>query len=85
MQKGNIHHLVYLDGFRSSGYKCQSCDFLTIQDLKACPYCSTVLENIEHLIDYAIQKAIDMGSEISAIAENRKLQEVGNIGALLRY
>jgi len=85
MQKGNIHHLVYLDGFRSSGYKCQSCDFLTIQDLKTCPYCSTVLENIEHLIDFAIQKAIDMGSEISAIAENRKLQEVGNIGALLRY
>ncbi|MCC6544264.1 MAG: hypothetical protein IT392_07145 [Nitrospirae bacterium] len=85
MQKGNIHHLVYLAGFSSSGYKCQSCDFLTIQDLKTCPFCNTALENVEHLIDFTIQKAIDMGSQISAIAENRQLQEVGNIGALLRY
>lgn len=85
MQKGNIHHLVYLEGFRSSGYKCTSCNFLTIQDLNTCPFCNTPVESVEHLIDFAIQRAIDQGSEISAIAENRKLAEAGNIGALLRY
>ena len=85
IQKGNIHHLIYIEGRRSSGFKCPSCNFLTIQDLKTCPYCKTALENIEHLIDYAIQRAIDQGAEISAITENRKLAEAGNIGALLRY
>ncbi|MCC7202249.1 MAG: hypothetical protein IT393_06300 [Nitrospirae bacterium] len=85
MQKGNIHHLIYLEGFRSSGHKCTSCNFLTVQSLKSCPFCNTAMEGIEHLIDFAIQRAIDQGAEISAIAENRQLAEAGNIGALLRY
>ncbi len=66
MQSGNIHHLIYIEGFNASGFKCPSCGFLTIQDLKSCPYCTTLLEKIEHLIDYAVQKVIDQGAEISA-------------------
>jgi len=85
IQSGNIHHLIYLEGFNASGLKCPSCGFLTMQDIKTCPYCSSMLENIEHLIDYSIQRAIDQGAAISAITLSGKLKEAGNIGALLRY
>lgn len=85
MQGGNIHHLIYLEGFKASGLTCPSCSFLTVQDLKTCPYCDTTLENIEHLIDFAIQRAIDQGADISAITESEKLAGAGGIGALLRY
>lgn len=85
LQSGNIHHLLYMEGFNASGFKCPSCNFLTVQDLKTCPYCSTTLETIGHLIDFAIQKAIDQGAGISAITISNKLKEAGSIGALLRY
>lgn len=85
MQSGNIHHLIYLEGFKSSGFKCPSCSFLTVQSLETCPYCSTPLEKIEHLIDFAIQRAIDQGAGISVITASNKLKEAGSIGALLRY
>ncbi len=85
MQSGNIHHLIYIEGLSASGFKCSSCNFLTVQDMKTCPYCSTELEKIEHLIDFAIQKAIDQGAGISAIISSVKLKEAGSIGALLRY
>lgn len=85
MQSGNIHRLIYIEGFKASGLKCPACNFLTVQNLKACPYCGTALETIGHLIDFAIQRAIDQGAEISAITESRKLTEAGSIGAMLRY
>ena len=85
MQSGNIHRLIYLEGFNASGLKCPSCNFLTVQTMEICPYCNTSLEKIGHLIDFAVQKAIDQGAEISAVSENGKLKEVGSIGAILRY
>jgi len=85
LQSGNIHHLIYIEGFNASGFKCPSCGFLTIQDLKTCPYCTTDLEKIEHLIDYTVQKIIDQGDRVTVISENNKLREAGGIGALLRY
>ncbi len=85
VQSGNIHRLIYLEGFNAAGFKCSSCNFLTIQTLKTCPYCNTSLEKIGHLIDFAVQRAIDQGAEISAISENAKLKEAGSIGAILRY
>ncbi len=85
MQSGNIHHLIYIEGFNASGLKCVSCNFLTVHDLKTCPYCGTPFEKIGHLIEYAIQRVIDQGAEISAITESEKLKGAGSIGALLRY
>src|SRR3989304_1365053 len=85
VQSGNIHRRVFLEGFNAAGLKCSSCNFQTIQTLETCPFCNTSLEKIGHLIDFAVQKAIDQGAEISAISENATLKEAGSIGALLRY
>ena len=85
IQSGNIHHLIYIDGLRASGFKCSSCNLLTVQDLNACPYCSTPLEKVEHLMDFTVQRAIDQGAEISAITMSQGLKEAGSIGALLRH
>ncbi len=85
MQAGNVHHLIYNEGFSASGFKCSSCNLLTIQNHKECPYCGSEFEKIDHLIDYTIQRAIDKGANISPVMDNVKLKEAGNIGALLRY
>lgn len=85
VQAGNIHRLIYLEGFNAAGFKCPSCNFLTVQTLETCPYCSASLEKIGHLIDFAVQKIIDQGAEISAVSENARLKEAGSIGAILRY
>lgn len=85
IQSGNVHNLIYIEGFMASGFKCSECHFLTIQDLGTCPYCERPLERVDHLTDHAIQKAIDQGAIISSISKNEKLEKAGSIGALLRY
>ena len=40
VHEGRIQILLVLDGFRSSGYRCLGCGFLTSQKLGSCPFCS---------------------------------------------
>jgi peptide subunit release factor 1 (eRF1) len=85
LQEGKIHRLIYREDFRSEGFRCPSCGFLSVQGAGGCPYCKSEMERVEHMMDYAVQRVLDQGAHVCAVADDVRLQAVGSIGAILRY
>jgi peptide chain release factor subunit 1 len=85
LQEGRIMKLLYLKDYKNSGYCCQGCGFLTSQYIEQCPYCKKNVIKVDYIIDLAAQKAIEQGAVVEVIHGNEKLEQSGNIGALLRY
>ena len=51
-----------------------------------CLFCGgTDIRPVEDVTDYAVHKAIETEVTVRTVAENKLLQEVGGIGAILRY
>lgn len=82
---GRIQTLLVLEGFRSPGYRCLGCGYLTSQKLDSCPFCSGVFEEIPDAVDMAVRRVLEEGGDVDILHENPKLEEHGKIGALLRY
>jgi peptide subunit release factor 1 (eRF1) len=82
---GRIQHLVLAEGFRQAGYRCQSCDYLTVQPLDECPFCGGTFREIEDAVEFAVRKVLEDGGEVEVISHASGLEEAGKIGALLRY
>lgn len=85
LRNGNVMKLVFIHDLKSDGQACNKCGFFTIQDIKQCPYCKGGMEKVNYIVDMAAQKAVEQGSIIEVVAENRKLSESGGIGAFLRF
>jgi peptide chain release factor subunit 1 len=85
LQEGNVRELVVLKEMSSSGFRCLNCNFLTIQRIKSCPYCSGNFEEVNYLVDFAAQKAVEQGASVHLVSDNRELLQVGGIGAFLRF
>jgi peptide chain release factor subunit 1 len=85
--EGRVHTLVLDRDYRSKGYKCEDCGFITVQEIQKCPYCSSSrIEIVEYLVDLIVQKAMEQGAKVEVIAyENGVIREKGGIGAILRY
>ncbi len=78
-----IRILVYEEGYREPGYRCTGCGFLTVQVLEQCPFCETAFEAVPDAVELAVRRTLEDGGEVEVIP--RKLDEIGHIGALLRY
>jgi len=85
LQEQRVWKVVFVKDFRTSGYSCASCGFLTIQKVYPCPYCKGGMEIVDYIVDLAGEKAIGQGALVEVIAENKKLQDAGGIGAFLRF
>jgi peptide subunit release factor 1 (eRF1) len=85
VHEGRIQNLLVLDGFRSSGYRCQGCGYLTSKELDSCPFCSSNFAKIPDAVDLAVRRVLEEGGDVDMLHENSKLAEHGKIGALLRY
>ncbi|MEA3350487.1 MAG: hypothetical protein U9Q82_07700 [Chloroflexota bacterium] len=83
--EGRIQTLLIQEGYRSPGYRCQGCDYLTTQALGTCPFCGEEFEEIPDAVELAVQRVLLDGGEVEFVDENEALKEYGNIGALLRY
>jgi peptide chain release factor subunit 1 len=85
LQEGKVMDLIFLKDLTASGLKCSNCDFLTVQSIKSCPYCSGSFDTINYIIDYAAQKAVELGARIEVIRKSDELARAGGIGAQLRF
>ncbi|MDI6889726.1 MAG: Vms1/Ankzf1 family peptidyl-tRNA hydrolase [Thermodesulfovibrionales bacterium] len=85
LQEQKVMKLVLIKDFRTSGYSCSSCGFLTIQKVEPCPYCKGEMEIVDYIVDLAGEKAIGQGALVEVVAENKKLLDAGGIGAFLRF
>lgn len=85
VSEGRVQTLVVSEGFHASGYRCQSCTYLTDQHLNGCPFCGGEIYEIKDAVELAIQRAMEQGTEIRIVEQKSKLDTAGGIGALLRY
>lgn len=77
--------LVLLQDYHAPGYRCQDCDFLVTKSEGVCEGCGGVTETVPDLVSRAVGSVLSHGGDIETIHASDALQQVGKIGALLRY
>jgi len=85
VQDGRARIVVVADGYKSEGYRCTQCGFISAQPVEKCNFCGGGLEHISDAVNGLIHKAVEGGLEVEVIRNNEALQAAGSIGALLRY
>lgn len=85
LQQGNVHKLYVLSNQVTSGMVCSRCGALTPARDRPCPYCEGEMNHVTHMLDLAIQKALDQGARVDMVEDSSELDKVGGIGAMLRY
>jgi len=86
LHEGRVHMLIVEEGFRAPGYRCEACDYVSAEEMPKCLFCgSTRIQPIDDAVNWAVQKALQMGARVEAVPPTKELAEVGHIGALLRY
>lgn len=80
-----IKILIYDRQFTHSGYVCNICGYLTVEEKNKCPYCEEKLAFYNDIVDEIVENALNQGCEIIDVEGNKRLIEAGSIGAVLRY
>ncbi len=84
VHEGRVQTLIVQEGYRSAGYQCKGCDYLTTQKLATCPFCGQGFAEIEDAVEMAVRKVMQSGGDVEIVYANPSLEKLG-IGALLRY
>ncbi len=85
LQQGNVQKLYVLSDVITPGMVCKNCSALTPDRDRSCPYCEGEMDHVPHMLDLAIQKALDQGARVDMLLESERLEKVGGVGALLRF
>jgi hypothetical protein len=83
--EGRVQTLIVDREFHQEGYRCSGCEYLTVQELNACPFCGEEFEAIPDLSGMLVKDVLASGGSVEVLEDNQALQERDKIGALLRY
>lgn len=83
--EGRVQTLIISDGFRTPGFIHDGSPFLTANDAVGLPYSEGQLLKVNDVIEAAVHRTIEQGGQIEIVSDNSQLDDVGQIGALLRY
>ena len=84
VHEGRVQTLIVREGYRSMGYQCQGCGYLTTQQVQTCPFCGKDFAQIKDAVEMAVRRVMRDGGEVQIVRDNPQLEQVG-IGGLLRY
>jgi peptide subunit release factor 1 (eRF1) len=86
LQEWRVWQLIYADGFAPRGSQCTNCGALCT-GRASCPYCGQSTNEISDLVDLAAARVLAMQGKVEEVRGQAatRLQEVGSIGALLRF
>lgn len=85
VHEGRVQTLVIREGYRSPGYRCVGCGFLTAHPLESCPFCGSQFSQISDAVELAVRRVMQDGGEVEVVHDFDEIREFGGIGALLRY
>lgn len=85
VHEGRVQILLIRDGFRSPGFRCKSCQYITSQQVDQCPFCSGEFEKIPDAVESAVRRVMKTGSDVEVLDADRDFGTFENIGAILRY
>ena len=84
LYKKNAHMIMVEEGFSEEGVYCSKCGFMGLKE-GLCPICKKPISQVPNIVDEAVASAIDQRCEVSYITPGCGLEQLGRIGALLRY
>lgn len=82
---GRVHILIIREGYRSPGFRCQGCGYLTTEQLESCPFCENQFEKIPDAVELAVRRVMRDGGEVEVLRDTVVDQDFDKIGAILRY
>lgn len=85
LQEHRVGTLLIAAGYELSGYRCPHCRYLMLNEHQTCPLCGSEIEPVEDLVETITHRALEQGVEVEIVRGNKKLEEAGSVGALLRY
>ena len=85
LHDGRLQVLLVSEGFRSPGYTCESCGFLTSKKIARCPYCGGKIATIPDAVELAVRQSLQNDLEVEFVQGEPGMAEIGHIAALLRY
>lgn len=85
LQEHRVGTLLVLAGYSASGYRCRECRYLMLVERDECPLCGGPIDPVEDIVDTLTRRALEQGIEVEIVRGSEKLEEVGSVGALLRY
>jgi peptide subunit release factor 1 (eRF1) len=85
LQEHRVGTLLVQAGYSDSGYRCRECRYLVLLKRDECPLCGGKMDLVEDMVDTLTRRALEQGVAVEIVRGNPKLEEVGSVGALLRY
>lgn len=82
--RGQVDMLVIKDGFSAPGSICEKCGYLSVVD-QICPNCRSRLKRLPEIIGPIVETAMKQGCRIKFVLQSRELEDIGGIGAFLRF
>ncbi len=79
-----VQTLIISDGFQAPGYVHHESGFV-VSNLAKSPLSRSELTEVDDVIDAAVSQTIAQGGHVEVVADNPALEEVGHVGAILRY
>ncbi len=85
--EGSAREVITAADYRAPGFVCSHCGYMAVQKLAKCPLCASEMQHVDAMVDFAIHRALDRGSEVRVVRGTAasRLNEFGSIGALLRF
>jgi peptide chain release factor subunit 1 len=82
-----VWRLIYADGFNPAGGQCANCAMLFARTDGACDYCGAGIKPVDDLLERIMERLVRQDAKIESVggAAANRLQQVGSIGAFLRF
>lgn len=84
VHEGRVQTLIVKEGYRSRGYQCHGCGYLTTQQVQVCPFCGKDFAQITDAVEMAVRRVMRDGGEVQIVRDDPRLEKIG-MGGLLRY
>lgn len=85
LETGEVQALLLGDKFEAPGVECTNCGHLDFHMGDSCAVCGQPVRQLSDIADVLIGDALRKGIEIIYVEQNADLENVGHIGALLRF
>ncbi len=85
LNEQKVHILLVQQGFSKPGSVCADCGMLLATQPKTCPACGGAPEKVDNIVDAAIQKAFELGSQVEVATRYEELEPIQCIGSIMYY
>jgi peptide subunit release factor 1 (eRF1) len=85
LNEQRVHILLVQQGYTHAGAVCPSCGVLSADRLERCPGCREKARQVDDVVELAVQRALELGSEVEVATEQGKLEPIKCIGSILYY